>query len=105
MKVVVSPLVFECRVFEDGAEYMKDDYIAAFNIVKLPGDDNAAFISLLVSRKQQTRAMLREIVRALRKEGIEVLYATRAFGHVLPRAVKVNDNTWKLDLTQFDSVL
>lgn len=105
MKVVVSPLVFECRIFEDNAEYLKDEYIAAFNIVRLPGEDNAAFITMFTSRKSLNRSVLREIVRELRRQGIDTIFASRAFKHVLPRAEKVNDNTWKLDLTQFDSVL
>lgn len=103
--VRIEPLIAECRIFYNDNPKSDEQYQLSMNLLYLRNEPGAVFISMLTARMPNTKAVLKEIVRTLLQMGIHTVYATRAEGHILPRAEKLPNNTWKLDLTKFKSMI
>ena len=48
---------------------------------------------------------LKALIKALLELDIHTVYAVRAGKHILPRAVQLENGTWKLDLLQFKNLV
>lgn len=99
--VIIKPLVSECRIYYKDNASSKDDYQLGMNIIWIPSEPGAVFLSMHVAEKPHTRKTLKALIKALLELDIHTVYAVRAGKHVLPRAVQLADGTWKLDLLQF----
>lgn len=98
--VRIEPIAAECRIFYEDEPELYADYDLSLNIVWIPIEENAVFISMHVAQRPHTRETLRELVKALYEAGVRVVYATRKEGHVLPRAEEVSKGTWRLELSK-----
>lgn len=99
--VRIEPVVAECRIFYEDNPGLHDPYQLSLNVIWLPTEPGAVFISMHVAQMPHTRKTLRALVKALLDLNVHTVYACRIDGHVLPRATKLIDGTWKLDLLQF----
>ena len=99
--VIINPLIAERRIYyKDNAEG-NEPYDLSLNIIWIPDEPGAVTLSMHVAQKPHTRQTLKAMVRSLLELGIHTVYAYRIDNHVLPRAEKLSNGNWKLDLLQF----